>query len=72
MAEAPRTTSQERLRRQRNNMLIVGGVLAVLAAALAYVAWDVAVDAPETATTAAKPPAAIESQTEKRGADAGV
>ena len=41
MREAPHTTSTARRRGRRKNWLIVGGVLVVLAAGLAYAARDV-------------------------------
>src|SRR5688572_12354476 len=65
MAEAPQTTSIDRQRRQRQNFLVVGGVLAILATALAYAAWDAAVDAPETVSVAAKTPATSKLHTEQ-------
>jgi hypothetical protein len=59
MAETPRTTSNDRRRRERQNFLIVGSVLAVLALALAFAARDVWT-ASEVEPVPAKPLAAIE------------
>ncbi|MEX2091458.1 MAG: hypothetical protein WD971_02215 [Pirellulales bacterium] len=60
MEEAPRKPIDSRRRKRRSDLLIVGGVLAVLAGALAYAARDLIVAPADDVATAAKPQAASE------------
>ena len=63
MTAAPRTPvdshSRKHHRKRRRELLVVGGVLAVLAGALAYAARDVITGPADKPVTAAKPQAAV-------------
>ena len=66
MAEVPRTPVNSLRRKRRTDLLVVGGVLAVLAGVLAYAARDIITEKSDDAATAAKPQAA-DSPREAKG-----
>jgi hypothetical protein len=62
MPEGPHTTTNHRRRGRRSNLLIVAGVLAVLAVAVGYAAWEVLTVPAEEAVALAKPQAAAQPE----------